>query len=96
MMFEATFKAQRIAAGSFPVSEITVRVDEKGCFVNSKKAKMSYNGIQLRFELEEDGGGRPYITFNDTNPGRPIAEIYRELGGKIESPRLSSGKKVKR
>ncbi|MDD5626552.1 MAG: hypothetical protein PHW01_00845 [Patescibacteria group bacterium] len=92
MMFEATFKAQRIAVGSFPVSEITVHIDEKGCFVNGKKAKMSYNGIQLRFELEED----IYITFNDTNPGRPIAKIYEELGGKIESPRLSSGKKVKR
>ena len=76
MMFEATFKAQHATADSFPISEITVRVDEKGCFVNGKKAKMSYNGIQLRFELE-DGGRHPYITFNDTNLGRPIAQIYQ-------------------
>lgn len=95
MMFEATFKAQHATANSFPVSEITVRVDEKGCFVNNKKAEMSYNGIQLRFGLE-DGGRYPYIVFNDTNPGRPIAKIYEELGGKIGSPQLSSGKKVKR
>ena len=85
MMLEATFKAQHATASGFPVSEITVRVDEKGCFVNGKKAEMSYNGIQLRFELEED----IYITFNNTNPGRPIAKIYQELGGKTESPRLS-------
>lgn len=75
----------------FELCTITIESRDGKIFVNSKEAKMTYNGIQLRFQLLEKNKGSDviYIILDDAeiapkthSPPKPIAEMYKELGGK--------------
>ena len=72
---------------SISPSDQTIEIESRAgkIFVEGAVANMTYNGIQLRFEVKGVG---VYIIFDD-NPGnvrhsppKPIAQMYKDLGGK--------------
>ncbi len=68
--------------GDGKVKEITIEKSGKNVFVNGVKAEMTYNHIQLRFTTPKGH----YIIFDDRHhPPKPIAEMFRLLGGKAKS-----------
>lgn len=54
--------------------------------VDAKAVEMTYNSIQLRFEIPPENI-IVFIIFNRNNPDHSIAEMYEELGGKISVKR---------
>lgn len=82
-----TTKADRWICGYCDEVEITVEKNKNGqIFISlrmqsTEEFRMSYNGIQLRFE--PIGNGSTFIVFDGRHcPPKPIREMYKDLGGK--------------
>lgn len=60
---------------------ITIKKKHDKIFVSGEEAKMTYNGLGLIFEFVK--GGNKHVVYNDKrhSPPKPIAEMYKDLGG---------------